>query len=223
MKYAISIIHPSRNRPTQAMETVKKWLSQAKNPKDIEYVISLDSSDPKLEAYRAALQTIEKPYNLGITLHDNHTAIEAINNTAKLVSGNLLIVVSDDFDCPNLWDVALLDALKGKKDFIVKTKDGLQPELITLPIMDRAYYERFGYIYFPQYQHMFCDTEMTDVGHLLGKVIKLPITFYHRHYSTGLNKRDEISEKNDSTWKQGETLYNMRKVLNFGLLIPATA
>lgn len=149
---------------------------------------------------------------------DNHSAIEAINNAAKVAKGDLLIVVSDDFSCPEHWDTQLLKYLKDKSDFVVKTYDGLQPWIITLPIMDRVYYERFGYIYHPEYKHMFCDTEMTHVGDLLGKTIEIPMIFNHRHYSQpgGITK-DAISVKNDSTWNQGEKLYLERMMRNFDL------
>jgi hypothetical protein len=83
--------------------------------------------------------------------------------------------------------------------------------------MDRAYYTRFGYVYYPGYRHMFCDQEMTAVGHLLGKVIDLDMTFEHMHYSVGKSNYDEINRKNDATWSQGEALFNERLKTNFGI------
>jgi hypothetical protein len=67
---------------------------------------------------------------------------------------------------------------------------------------------------------MFCDTEMTDVAHLLGKVIDLKCSnhiFIHRHYSVNLMAKDSINERNDATWVQGENLYYSRKANNFYL------
>jgi len=219
----ISIIHPSRGRCEMAFNTIGKWLTSASGKNQIEYILSIDITDSNCHEYGSNLDYLNDIVNDSVIhikslIGDNKTAIEAINNAAKVATGDLFIVVSDDFDCFDDWDLWLLEKLKDKSDFIVKTCDGIQPRLITLPIMDRAYYNRFGYVYFPEYLHMFCDTEMTEVGHLLGRVVDLNDEhhmFQHRHYITGLMEKDAINEKNDATWAQGEALFNSRKEKNF--------
>lgn len=220
----ISLIHPSRSRPDMAFKTMQNWLDKADKPFNIEYLLMLDNDDEMLLGYEAiANALIDVNYFNGIActptinLSDNKSAIEAINVGAVMCKGDLLIVVSDDFDAPQSWDTALLTALEGKSDFIVKTKDGIQPTLITLPIMDRVYYERFGYVYHPSYKHMFSDQEMTAVAEMTGKVIKSPIMFKHLHYTVGGMEKDKINMRNDSTWHQGETLFDERLKNNFGL------
>jgi len=67
---------------------------------------------------------------------------------------------------------------------------------------------------------MFCDTEMTDVAHILGRVIDLQdpnYQFTHMHPVAGLMQKDAIHEKNDATWNQGEEIYKSRKSHNFYL------
>jgi hypothetical protein len=217
---SISIIHPSRNRPDMAYEVAKKWIDCLSGKNKVEYIMSIDIDDPSFKKYDDIIYALKKPDNVlfHLMVGVNSSAIEAINKAAEESENNLLIVVSDDFDCFPKWDEWLLDKLGDNKDFIVKTNDGIQERLITLPIMDRAYYNRFGYIYYPEYKHMFCDTEMTDVGHILGRVIDLQDKdhqFLHKHYTAGFMQKDEINEKNDSTWNQGEILYNSRKSQNF--------
>lgn len=219
----ISIIHPSRNRAQMAFNTIDKWLSSASNTIPLEYIISVDNSEPDYYWYETNFCSLKLKYPdkyIQLIKNGNENAIQAINNGAILTTHNLIVVVSDDFDCFPNWDIFLINALKDKKDFIVKTSDGIQDYIITLPIMDREYYNRFNYIYNPEYQHMFCDTEMTDVGHLLGKVIDLKSdinVFKHNHYSTGGMQKDAINEKNDATWIQGENLYYSRKANQFYL------
>ena len=217
----ITIIHPSRSRPEQAYGTMLKWLTSAKDGYGIEYILSVDSDEPQMDKYIHAANLHNVPtvnlYNIKLLVNDNKSAIEAINNAAKVSTGDLLLVVSDDFSCPYHWDAALIEALEGKRDFLVKVDDGAQPWIPTLPIMDRKYYERFGYIYHPDYVHLFADTEAGHVAHMLGRVIELPIKFPHNHYTTGKVKRDEINVKNDATWQQGEKLYLQRLMRNFDL------
>lgn len=212
----ITCIHPSRGRSGIAIKVAKEWLSKADG--EIEYIISIDQSDPDKHKYLHAINWEAS----GLMYHewDNKSAIEAINNAAKHVDGDILIVVSDDFDCPEHWDTLLLKALDGKEDFCVKTKDGIQPTLMTLPILDRKYYERFGYIYHPDYIHMYSDQEMTAVAHMLGRNLDVDILFEHKHYSTGKFKKDAISIRNDKSYAQGKQVFDRRLRSNFGIANP---
>lgn len=202
----ITCIHPSRNRPGKCLETAEKWRSSADN--FIEYIISLDADDKS--------EYIISSHAIPIR-NNNRSAIDAINVAAKIAIGDILIVVSDDTACPEHWDTLLLQQLKGKSDFCAKVDDGLQPTLVTMPIIDRIYYERYGYMYQNDYSHMFADQELTAVAILTGKYIKLPLVFPHLHYTTGSNTFDDINAKNNATWAQGEALFNQRLAFNFGI------
>ena len=190
-----------------AKETFERWTSKAfRLP---EYILSLDHSDPLLSEYDIPCAII----------NDNKNAVQAINKGAEHATGDILIVVSDDFDCPRNWDLKLLEVIDERHDFVLRIKDGLQNYLVTMPIMDRVYYERFGYIYYPEYQHMFCDTELTCVAELLGKLISCNLPFPHNHYSS-TGKKDQVSMKADQTWEQGEGLFRSRVKRNFDLINP---
>lgn len=204
----ISIIHPSRGRPEQALKTAQKWIELAGCP--IEWWLSLDEDD------RDHYENI--PDNTLFLVNKNRSAIDAINNAAIVSRGDILIQIADDFDCPPDWGKQIIETTKGKTDWILKTPDGIQPWIITLPIMDRAYYNRFGYIYHPGYRHMFCDTEMSCVADLTGRRITANIPFKHNHYSVGGAVKDAISERADKTWEQGEKLFLSRYRQNFGLI-----
>lgn len=219
----ISIIHPTRGRKEQALSTVTKWLRYADNPWDIEYLISIDNSDT--DSWMRTVRVVPHidsncTIDIKIIKNNNRSAIDAINFAALRASNNILIVVSDDTDCPEHWDTLLLNTLEGKSDFCAKVDDGLQPTLVTMPIMDRVYYERYGYVYYPDFEHMFCDQELTAVAIMTGKYIKLSLTFSHLHYSSGQNEYDAIYAKNNATWAQGETLFNERLKTNFGIENP---
>lgn len=205
----ISILHPSRGRPEQAAETMAKWLRLSDTCP--EYILMTDSDD-RIN-YNSYKIYVGNHFHVG----ENKSAIEAINNAAKIATGNILIVISDDFDCPEHWDTLLLEALRGKSDFCAKTIDGHQDWIITLPIMDRIYYNRFGYIYYPGYKHMHSDLEMTCVAWMLGRYIELPLTFKHNHYSVIGQQPDAINRKNNATWGQGQMLFRKRKASNFGI------
>lgn len=206
----ISIILPSRSRPQRAQETARKWLENV--GADCEFILSIDFDDPMKKEYYNSFFLQSR-----IVCESNRSAIDAINNAMKVATGNIIIQISEDFDCPPLWGKKILEATQGKEDWILKTQDGIQPWMITLPIMDRKYYNRFGYIYHPDYLHMFCDTELSCVADLTGRRITSDILFPHNHYSTGKTRKDSVSEKADLTWNQGQKLFKERYRKNFDL------
>lgn len=203
----ISLIHPSRNRPAQAKQAYTNWLGNAGC--DVEYILVTDVTEPNKMGY------IQNDINFYV--RDNRSAVDAINNGSKEATGDILVVMSDDFEAPKDWGKKIMEATKGKTDWIAKTPDGIQKWIITLPIMDRKYYNRFGYIYHPDYLHMFCDTELTAVADLTGRKIALDIPFVHNHYSTGKSVKDEVSIRADATWAQGEKLFLERAKRKFDL------
>lgn len=222
-----TLIHASYGRPDLATSTKAKWIRDTHRDIPIEYILSVDKSDPKLDKYEfnhsVDIMTYNSSQNMRSILleNDTNTSVQAINNAASISTGELIIVISDDFDPIPNWDLEILKAVEGKEDWILKTQDGTQDWIITLPIMDRKYYERFGYVYYPEYAHMFCDTEMSGVADMLGKRITSQLLFKHNHYTVkdGI-KKDSTSDKADRTWNQGEQLFMERASRNFDIENP---
>lgn len=202
----ITVIHPSRGRAEMAARAYEEWRSKARQP--FNYVLSIEPD--QVHAYSAHFDI--KHMRSG----DNKTAVEAINNAAaKLPDFDILVVMSDDFHCPDGWDDLIREAVGNSTDFVLKTWDGIQRWIVTLPIMDRAFYQRYGYVYYPGYRHMFCDTELTCVAEYTGRLIKrLDLTFIHDVASTG---NDATNARNNASWAQGEALFLERHRINFGI------
>lgn len=217
-----SIIHASYGRPELAFETLEKW--RRSSSQRVERIMSFDRSDSKFSEYehRASMAYMGYAGSPGsdpfhYIINDTNTSVAAINAAAKEATGDIIIVISDDFEPIPNWDLEILKAVEGKEDWILKTQDGTQPWIITLPIMDRKYYERFGYIYYPAYEHLFCDSEMTHIADLLGRKLTCDLLFKHNHYSVGGIKKDATSIKADATWDSGKKIYLDNFLNNFGL------
>lgn len=214
----ITIIHPSYGRPQKASIVKEMAMFRSGISYDqINYVVAFDKADPCNKDYQ---------YLLGFGEVNGGTAIKAINETAYNLEavkelGDIIIVMSDDFDTmPQGWLKKIIEAVKDHPDpeWILKTNDGTQGWILTFPIMSRAMYKRLGYIYYPGYDHMFADTDLSSVGDLMGKIIyRNDILIPHNHYSTHKNSKDAVNEKNDRTWAQGEKLYLERFKNNFNL------
>lgn len=214
----ISLLHPTRLRPEKSLATIERWVSQAGC--EIDVVVSLDTDDPLFPLYQKLYTTTDHR----IIINNNRSAVDAVNNAAKEAKGDVFIVVSDDFDCPNNWGPQLLKIIHGKTDYVIKVNDGIQRWIITLPILDRVYYERYNYVYHPDFKHMFVDTYFTHQAEAQGRIIKAEhLDFIHNHYSVRRGKKDAVSYKADSTWNQGKSVYlrlvreNYGKMGNYGL------
>lgn len=209
----ISIIHPSRSRPELAYKAMRRWVDSA--GVEVEYILSLDMDDPDKMKYFDLFQSLE--VSSLILCNNNRSAVDAINRGAEKASHDLFIQISEDFDCFENWGQVLIEATKGKEYFLLKTNDGTQGWIVTLPIMDRKFYEANNYFYYPGYFHMFCDTDLTHKADIQKKlIIRNDITFQHNHYTTKKTKKDQVNEKADRTWAQGQTLYFERLKDGFG-------
>lgn len=205
----ISIIHPSRGRPEKSYDTICKWANKSSGIHSIYFLVSLDYDDPKLDDYKAmSFPILEKPCFVIQYVANNRSSIQAINEVGPIAKQHdIILVLSDDTDCFENWDLALLKEVEGKTDWILKTQDGIQPYIITMPVMDRAYYNRTGYIYHPDFQHLFCDTYLTCVADITGRKITSNLLFKHNHYSVNGTPPDDLHKRNDATWKQGQETF----------------
>lgn len=197
----ISVIAPSRSRPEKAYYTWQSWFGN-KFYEEIDWILSLDEDD-------------KSPYNswfdttpIRIIRNKNRSAVDAINNAAKLAKFDIMIVVSDDTDCGYMyWDRKIELEVDGKSDYLLKTKDGIQDYIVTMTVMDRTYYERDGYIYHPDFFHQFADTYLTCKADILGRLIKSDLKFPHMHYSHLHEFPDELNKRNDASWKEGQNTF----------------
>lgn len=210
-----TILHPSR-RPHKANETVCKWFNRYDNKSadDIHYMLSVDTDDPGVNEY-------EEHSRMWIIKNPNRSAVDAINIAAERAprfSHDILIVVSDDTDCPEGWNNILREAIGNRKDFLLKVNHGLANSVVTMPVMDRKFYNRTGYIYYPEYKHLYCDTDLTERAKRLGRlIVRNDILFEHLHPEKTGEPKDALYLKNDATYHQGKELFQQRQKINFGL------
>lgn len=89
---------------------------------------------------------------------------------------------------------------------------------MTLPIVDRAFYERMGYVLYPDHHHMYCDNDLEDVSRRLGQLIEAKhLLFPHRHYIAGAAPFDEMYRRPQRYWNYDAHVYHKRRVRDFGL------
>jgi glycosyltransferase involved in cell wall biosynthesis len=161
------------------------------------------------------------------------TKIEAVNADITTIPWNweMVVLVSDDM-VPQVkgYDDVLrshMIANYADTDGILWVNDGTQANnLNTISIMGRKMYDSFGYLYYPAYKSLFCDTEFTDLckGPLSSKCTYIPyILIKHEHPGTGFPQRDDaLYRRNNSFWYEDMMTYISRKQYEYDwtIMIP---
>jgi len=164
---------------------------------------------------------------------DNNNVVDAMNAGAKIAQGDLLVCISDDFECFQNWDEELIKLIDNDIQAI-QVKDGIINEkhsayykkyrmheyIMTLPIMTKGLYDILGYIYYPEYTGMFADNDLAEMCQAMGVLKQSKLLFKHNHF-TVTKKEDETYKRhnNQPSWDIGQKLINERRLNNFNAII----
>ena len=209
----ISLIHPSRGRPEQALKATRDW-SFAAGSSDFEHILSLDDGDTeyyKYIMYFAPSEIVKGP---------NNSVVEATNRAAMVADGDILIYMSDDFKCPENWiELVTKEFAKYSGPTLIKVDDCLQKfhfPVLTIPIMNRELYNKLGYFFHPDYKSMFCDEHLYWKTMQLGALKFAPhLKFEHCHVSVGKAPDDETYRRSAANWEQGKAMFAKHKRAGF--------
>lgn len=212
---------PTRGRPDKFLKVLEKYVKNL-DDRSTKIIVSCDIDDVKMnnEDIRDILSQYD---NVVLNYGNNKTKIEAINADLNNVDFDIILLASDD----------MVPIVKGY-DTIIKTKmlehypdtdgvlwfnDGYQGnKLNTLCILGKKYYDRFKYIYNPEYISVWSDNEFMDVANLLGKQTYFEqVIIQHQHPDWGHGNRDEIHGLNIKNESHDRNVYNKRKQINFNI------
>ena len=208
----ISLLHPSRGRPVKSFMNAMEWRDKS-GIEDLEIICVVDSSDQTKEQYFR---------HYGSMCYETITndVVAATNAAAKLSTGDILIYLSDDFMCFENWGLAVIQQFENEnRPLVLKVDDCLQvfsTKIITIPMMNRALYEKLGYFFHPEYKSMFCDEHLYWVSHRIGAIKNCEhLKFQHEHHSIGKSKNDETYRRSEANWSQGKAVFQKHKAQGF--------
>lgn len=220
----ISVVHPTRNRVSLFEATLNNWMQKCSNPKALEYIVSIDESETVINyfGYKHVIQKANEKFGSSISLliSPNTCCVQAVNSGAEAAKGDLIIVNSDDFDCPDKWDEILVTEgfLSNHKPQVFLIDDGLSKDIVSLPILNRLAYTELGYVYYPEFISMFADNDLYENAKQKGWLEnRRDIRFQHVHYTFTKQEPDEAYKRQNSSrsWKIGEQLFKERCASNF--------
>jgi len=146
--------------------------------------------------------------------------VNAINRDIDLFDEwDILVNMSDDMVFTQRGFDAIIRNSFDNLDQCLHFADNIHfDRLITLSILGRDYYNRFGYVYHPDYVSVWCDNETTEVSRLLGCYKFINYTIYeHLHPATGKVAMDAQYHHTESFGGHDEATYQRRLKLNFDL------
>lgn len=214
----ISLLHPSRGRPHKALKTASEWIQKAECETD--YILSVDLDDSFLDDYQITGLRGDIAGRSTKLKNSNKSVVEATNNAAKVATGNILVYLSDDFKCPDNWGNLILKEFEGVTEpMLLKVDDCLQKfdvPVLTIPIMNRALYEKLGYFWHPGYKSMFVDEDLYWTARKLNALkCASHLKFPHEHPANGKAENDETYKRSALNWDQGKAMFSQRKALGF--------
>jgi hypothetical protein len=214
---------------------IDDWISKAQTPEDIEIILAVDGNDIQSQAAAKTLEAaLPGRLSQNRLLGDKRPTFQWVcqesapfncvkgwNLAASKATGKVLIQLTDDMVPPPQWDLKLKTLNPPDwmdRETVVHVEDGYVHDIMVMAIITRARYERFGYFFYPDYESLFSDTELTETAYCDGVVLVAKhLLFEHRHPDCQKRARDAVDlvHASKERWRRGETLFNHRKAKGF--------
>lgn len=214
---------PTRNRPEKFKTVLKKYIDFLSGNHDVRFVITMDNDDETMnnKDMKTFLKRLRKK-GVDLVYHygESKTKVEACNANLENESADVLMLVSDDMipQAKNYDEIIFELFSKAFPNFDggIKFHDGLRNDiLMTLPIIGWKLYEKFGYIYHPEYTSLYCDTEQTISLQMMGKLGISDICLAKHEWTS--EPFDELHARNENTemYQRDGAVFERRKMKDF--------
>lgn len=211
----------SRSRPTKLIAAIEN-IQEHIETDDYIILVTLDVDDTSC-ATKEFNEKLKSYKNVMPVYGFSKGKIHAINRSIWMVNDfKYLLNHSDDFWITKKgFDKDIEEAYSDGFSGLVHFPDGFVNErLCTYTIYDKAYYDRFGYIYEKSYLSVFSDNEQHAVAKKLNsyRYVDKKI-FEHRHFVHGFGEKDELLKQTEDpkVYAQDRNTFECRKKNNFYL------
>ena len=200
----------TRSRPQKMLNT---YNSVMKHSKGI-FCIKIDTDDA-ITLNSPQYAEIALKSNVAIKLGTSTSKIHAINRDISIDGWDVLVNISDDMVFHTDHDIEA--DFKGNYDQAIHYPDGhVNNLLMTMSVIGKDYYNRFGYVYHPSYVSLWCDNEAQDVAQALNRYQYINKHFFtHHHPAWTKEQRDDLGKQCDRWYRADEKMYLHRKALKF--------
>ena len=214
---------PTRNRKNKFFTVLKQYQKLCDDIDNTFFLITLDYDDEEMNSPEVS-DIFNTFKNVKYVYGDSVSKIHAINRDIETVDEWDIVLLASDDMTPKVkgYDNIIRDKMKEHypdTDGILWFNDGHQGNrLNTLCILGKKYYERFNYIYYPEYKSVWSDNEFMLVGNILKKQTYFDeVIIEHENPDWGYGNRDIIHRINSVNESHDRNLFTTRKNNNFFL------
>jgi hypothetical protein len=223
-KLKIMVQFPTLGRPKKFIEVLDLYYDLLDDKENTSFNIVIDETDLSMNN-NEMLHKILSRENCKVTLIPHISKIYAINSFDSNTSFDILLVASDDMiPIEKGYDTIIRNEMKNNfpnLDGVLWFYDGYRKDLNTLTIMGKKYYEKFGYIYYPEYKSYFCDAELMIVANSMNKQVYIDkCIIRHDHFTHVKGHPDETERTSGVHYANDSKLYYEREKRGFDIKLP---
>jgi hypothetical protein len=214
---------PTRNRKSKFFNVLEQYQTLCEDIENTFFLITLDNDDEEMNSPEV-VNIFSTFKNIKYVYGDSTSKIHAINRDLETENEWDIVLLASDDMTPKVkgYDNIIRNKMKEHypdTDGILWFNDGHQgTTLNTLSILGKKYYERFNYIYYPEYKSMWSDNEFMLVGNILEKQTYFDeVIIEHEHPDWGFGGKDSIHIKNVENETQDKNLFLNRQSNKFYL------
>lgn len=220
----IILKYPTRSRPDLFRQTFARYM-EACDPSHVSPIITIDRDDHAMNRQQmlAWIRGMGGVPFVGMS----RTKIQAINADIPIGPWDIMVLASDDHLPLDRWDKRVIADMQEQapngEPCILWYRDTRQEvlnsgaQICFMPVMNRAAYDHFGYIYHPDYVSLWCDNEQTEVCTANGMMRRIPVELFRNESPDwgGTIKRDQLYRKNNRHFDTDKKTYLRRKAAGF--------
>lgn len=209
---------PSRSRPEKFFAIIDKVYELGEGH-DWSILATLDEDDPTADT---------DDFNFRVGQYEKVTAIwgrstgkiNAINRDLEYAGDfDIIVLLSDDMHAQMGFFEEIIKAYADGFSGLAHFPDGIVNErLCTFTIMDKKYFDLFGWLYNPIYDSVYADNEQHETAVLLGRYKYIPIQIVkHLHPCYGMAPTDDLYRRNEDPKLYGKdhNTYLQQKAVQF--------
>lgn len=210
----------SRSRPTKLINCLDNIIFLSKHT-DYIIVLTLDIDDTTVSS-KVFYEKIKSYGKKVVPLYGySENKVHAINRSVNYFDFDIICNHSDDMKyIKEGFDLDILEAFENYSGMVHFPDQKALQALCTYSMLSKDYYDKFGYIYNPEYESVYCDHESQDVAKRLNKYKFIDKKILeHHHPIWGYGQKDELLEKTEHpiVYAKDKETYQRRLNNNFYL------
>lgn len=219
---------PTRNRPNKFFSTLNKYISNFSTQNEYKILVSCDNDDVAMNN-NDVINKLDSYSNLEYYFSDRTTKIDAINRDINKIQYEWQIVIAaadDTIPVYKNYDLRIQEEMVKEYpdlDGSLWFNDGTGFYINTQSILGRKYYDKLGWIYYPEYRSWYSDNEHTFYAKSINKIKFIDeclIVHEHPGHRPG-NIWDQLYFENDAKHniEHDRLLYEERKRKGFNVIM----